>query len=217
MTQVDRNSGLKDPWEGTLSHEIYTSLKKIDEEKKVEVLHKGTDHEIFCFGNDQAHLYKRLEDGSVGESNGVIRAYVELHEIYSKEWWKLAIGDNIHRSVKLLPVSLEQLAIDAKYESESWMLNPRAVAMKYELLKQLDDNEKMLLKKKISNMIKETLKDLCKDNFEIREDNEAALRLVPLTNDAKLIDLGKNGPYQEMVKKISEFLVKLKSNYKSLL
>lgn len=217
MSSINTVTGRQDPWDETLSSEIYTSLTKMDEGKKaVKVLNKGTNHEIFCFGDDQAHLYKRLEDGTVGESNGVIRTYVEHYEFHHKDWWKRAIGGNINLSVRLLPVSLEQLAKNA-HLSDSWLLNPSEVAQKYSKNKSLNENEKLSLKNKISNLIVKTFKDLCANDFTIKEDDEFVLRLVPLTEDAKLIDLEKNTPYQDKIKKISGFLSKFKTALEGVL
>jgi len=199
-----------DPWIGTLSNEIFCSLEQNYIGKKVRVQNRNTSHEIFCLDQDQANLYKILEEGSVGKTNGIIRTYVEQYEYHHKKWWQKVINPfHQKKIIRLLPISLTQLALDANLEDQAWMFSPEKVIERFCLK---GNQDKMcVISAKIEDTIKSSFKKLCPKDFGIRR-MTGMLRLIPLNNGARVINLDRNFPYRNLVQQAKELPVSLKNS-----
>lgn len=202
-------------WLETLSGKIFTRLESIAKKEKesLSVENKGKALELFHVGNQTAHLSKRLSDSTVGEDGGTIQTFAECWEYKRLHWWREAL-DLEDKPVVFLDTPIMKLAEDANVSDAGAYFDPAIVVQKYNLNPTNDRDLEIAMQHWIKEQIKETLNPLLKPNYEVKE-YENALRLCPMTDEAKQSRIIDNSAYEIAKKQLHLALNKLQSCFKS--
>jgi hypothetical protein len=196
------------------SGKLFMALQKAAQEQGVDfsLKNKSGIIEQFNFGGQHASFTHHLHGGAVGESSGKIKDFVESYHYKRYSWWKNAL-DTTQAKYEFLdtPVAFAGHDITDKWEA---IFVPNTIIEKYNLVPVNDLKGRREMRDWINEKLVVLLKEKLAPHFTLQEyDN--AVRMVPLTEEAKQSRTEDNDVYREALQKIKEVIPELEALYQS--
>lgn len=191
---------------------LYVSLKDSAEKQGVEfsIKDKFGPIETFKYGDQQATFTHHLAEGGVGESSGQIKDFVECYHYKRNDWWKKALeATQTNFEFQDTPVALAGCDITPNWRE---LFAPREIIEKYGLAPADDIKKKREMTDWINEEVSKLLKDHLLPHFGLRT-YDGALRMVPLTEEAKATHTEDNAVYNQVLTKIQDIIPQLEVLY----
>lgn len=198
----------------TIASEIKANLQQIasQKDKKTYVENEKDPVSTYHLGNESATIYKRLTDGTVGESNGTMTYYAEYSDLKRLSWWKTAL-DGL--SISFLETPIEDFVKTSHISNLELIFSPEAVISHYHLNPTSNEDIQIAAKQWVQDQIIKVLTPLVGRDFKVKF-YEKHFRLIPLTPSAKESREIDNETYEKAKKAIESSVDLLKEIYKKM-
>jgi len=193
-------------WEKSYSGILLNRLRTIGDRsgQKVDITNKMAMTETFSVGGEKADLTRQLKGGGVGDTGGVFENTIEAYDYRKYTWWREAF-DQGGLEYRMVELALIDLAEDAGVE-DSGIFRPSVVLPKYRF--ELGEKSVEDLTSWIREQTVEVLSPLLLPDYVLKR-TDFALRLIPLTEEAREARTSNNNAWVRALGAIREASVQL--------
>lgn len=200
--------------DNTISGQIKRKLEDLSMSngKKINIENEHAPISTYHLGTDSAKIYKRLNNGTVGEENGTIKYYAESADIKRLDWWKSVLAD---MPISFLETPINDFAKQAYISKPELIFSPEEVIAHYRLNPTGDDDSKIAAKQWVVDKVINTLTPLLAPDYKLQF-YEGHIRLIPLTQDAMESREIDNLTYDKAKEVIANSIGLLQSSYQTM-
>lgn len=193
--EVDRE------WKSSYSGKLFNRIQEIAhrEGKKAEINNKMGMTETFSVDDEKARLYHRLSGGGVFESGGRLENLIEAYDYRKLPWWREAF-DQGGLEYQLVELPLVYLARDAGVADPN-IFSPSIVLSKYQFEPGAESVDQM--KDWINREIIRVISPKLLPDYTVKI-MDSALRIIPLTEEAREARTVDNSAFARAMQAISE-------------
>jgi hypothetical protein len=200
--------------EPTIAGQIRAKLNEfsIKKDKKAYVENENDPVATYHLGTESAKIYKRLDNGTVGEDNGTIRYYAEYSDIKRLDWWKTVL-DTLQ--ISFLETPIDDFARQAQMSSPELVFTPEAVIKHYHLNSKEDEETQIAAKQWVQDQVINILTPLLAPDYKLQFFEEH-FRLIPLTHNAIESREIDNQTYENAKRAIVDSVTLLQDSYQKM-
>ncbi len=202
--------------EGSMSSRLFQRLQKRAAEEGVvcSMLHAGSPIEVLIHGGSQVLLRHFLQNANRDVSGGIIETCAESWEYRKFPWWKEVL-DAEESPVRLLDTPVVLAARDTQLPDADKIFRPSLAASSFKLYDTTarDSRDRIFAERWIQMQIEDVLYPLLAPHFTVKYLDDA-LRLLPITADARESVRTENDTYRQTLQKITEAVPILEKRYR---